>query len=409
VWCDRFQMLGGESFPRVIDQAIKTRTFRLIALLSRHSLAKPNPLKERTLALAISRKRQIDFMIPLNVDGLTPDELTWDYSDLTYLPFQDWSAGLEMLLKKLRSINAPRPLSVEQGRQIVAETFLPQHVLLEQEETLYSNCFSFERIPESLHIVDWTGASPLRLLDQFPEVWPRYDVADKRIVSFSKPPEHIPKKRYQIVEVRKWREQNVIEGVPVLNLVSNLLKQALLGTLLERHLRRDPATGLIYFPKGSFPKNKIKYQNRKGRKAWIAVVGEKKFRGRPYRYHLAPDFQIRQDLGPEFVAQLKIRLFLTDLKNKPLPATVAIPRRKHASSGWFNQQWLNRVWAIASFLARNRTTITLLVREDPIVLRATPISGPVGFSIAETELKELRTEIEAHAIDWTEEEDEETE
>src|ERR1700687_5583258 len=62
VWCDRFQMLGGESFPKIIDDAIKTRTFRLIALLSRHSLQKPNPRKERTLALSLARERGVDFL-----------------------------------------------------------------------------------------------------------------------------------------------------------------------------------------------------------------------------------------------------------------------------------------------------------------------------------------------------------
>lgn len=408
VWCDRFQMLGGESFPKVIDQAIKTRTFRLIALLSRHSLAKPNPLKERTLALAISRRRNIDFMIPLNVDGLTPDELEWDYSDLTYIPFQDWAVGLEMLLKKLRSIDAPRPLTVEQGRQFVTQTFLPQHVLLDQEETLYSNCFSFERIPERVSVIEWTGHRPQRLLDHSPwAAWPHYEAAEKRVIAFGAPPREIPRKRYRIVAEKDWRTIDVIEGIPSRDIVSNLLKQAFRDTLLQRRLKRDPDTGLIYFPKGLFPKNKVKYQNRNGRKTWISVVGEKKFRGRLYRYHLAPDFQIRQDLDPDFVAQLKIRLFLTDLKGKPLAPVAAIPRRKHATSSWFNQQWLNRVWAMASFLARNRSEIVLLDRSDPAILSATPISGKVSLSIAESELKGLRTEIEAHAVDWATEEEEE--
>jgi hypothetical protein len=44
VWCNRVKLLGGESYPRDIDDAIKNRTFRLIALLSRASLSKPNPL-----------------------------------------------------------------------------------------------------------------------------------------------------------------------------------------------------------------------------------------------------------------------------------------------------------------------------------------------------------------------------
>jgi hypothetical protein len=35
VWCDRFKLLGGESYPREIDDAIKNRTFRMLSLLSR--------------------------------------------------------------------------------------------------------------------------------------------------------------------------------------------------------------------------------------------------------------------------------------------------------------------------------------------------------------------------------------
>lgn len=108
------------------------------------------------------------------------------------------------------------------------------------------------------------------------------------------------KKRYEIVRDAKWDEIETVEGVRVRDVVSNLLKQWLLETLVRRRLKRDTTTGLTYFPKGSFPKNKIKYQSRKGRKTWISVVGEKKFRGRLYRYHLAPDFQIRQYLGPDF-------------------------------------------------------------------------------------------------------------
>ena len=133
VWCDRFEMLGGESFPKTIDGVIKTRSFRLIALLSRHSLDKANPRKERTLALNLGRQWEIDFMIPLNVDGLKASELPWDYSDLTYIPFKDWAAGLEQLLRVLAKAGAPRPLTEAQGRAFVRETYLPQHVILRRD------------------------------------------------------------------------------------------------------------------------------------------------------------------------------------------------------------------------------------------------------------------------------------
>src|SRR3989338_11539851 len=64
VWCDRFKLLGGESYPLNIDAAIKNQTFRVLALISRNSIKKPNPLKERELSLKIGQERKEDFLIP---------------------------------------------------------------------------------------------------------------------------------------------------------------------------------------------------------------------------------------------------------------------------------------------------------------------------------------------------------
>ena len=69
-------------------------------------------------------------MIPLNADGLKPSELPWDYSDLTYIAFEDWAAGLDQLLRALAKAGAPRPLTEDQGRRFAVETFLPQHVIV---------------------------------------------------------------------------------------------------------------------------------------------------------------------------------------------------------------------------------------------------------------------------------------
>ena len=92
VWCDKVKLLGGESYPVDVDLGIKESTFRLISLLSKHSLKKPNPLKERTLAINLGKERKIDFVIPLNVDGLSPTQLDWMTNDLTFIPFhQSWA------------------------------------------------------------------------------------------------------------------------------------------------------------------------------------------------------------------------------------------------------------------------------------------------------------------------------
>ncbi len=405
VWCDRFQMLGGESFPQTIDQAIKTRTFRMIALLSRHSLDKPNPRKERTLALNLGRQWAVDFMIPLNLDGLKPSELPWDYSDLTYIPFEDWAAGLEQLLRVLAKAGTPKPLTEAQGRQFAVESYLPQHVIINRQELLFTNCFEFERIPDRLYMMEWTAAEPWSDHRTDSAVWPYYLTSNNRIVSFSAMPPSVPSDHYVIVRDVSWRDTDMLEGIRSRDIVSNLLRQAFERTLEHRGLKRDFRNGLPFFPRGLLRKNKIVFTSARRRKTWVAVVGQKTLRGQPYRYHLVPDFQIRQDMGADFIAQLKIRVRITDMHGKLLKPLARAARRKHLAASWFNHHWLSRVLAISSYLAKRKDKIVLLQGSDPVVLFATAISGSVNASIDETALRDLRNEITANTPGWEEEEE----
>jgi len=406
VWRDGQHMFGGEVFPKVIDQAIKKCTFRVIALLSRFSLAKPNPRRERTLALHLARKRDIDdFMIPLNIDGLTPDELPWDYSDLNYIPFQNWQTGFQQLLKKLRSIDAPRPLTEEQGRELAVETFLPQNVLAERVEILYTNCLAFEQIPGTLRIYKFHESFTPAEVDQLSIDWTHYQVAGNRAVAFGPPPAKVPENRYELVDEAAWHDTETVEGIVSRNIVSQLLRQSFTRTLLKRGLEQDPERGAIYFPKGLLPKNKILYRNRKGRMVPLQVVGKRTFRGKPYRYHLAPSIGVRQDLGAEFVAQVKIRIHLTDLKGKTLDRATAFTRRKHLVGNWFNHDWLSRVMAICSFLAKGKETIRL-VGDEAVVLQSVPIAGDVPVGINEDAIAALREQIRAEFPGWEEEDEE---
>ncbi len=112
VWCDRIKLLGGESYPKDIDAAIKWRTFRFLTVLSHRSIKKPNPLKERTLALNLARERKENFVVPINLDGISPTALDWMVSDLTFISFHlGWADGLAQLLKMLEATNAPKELS----------------------------------------------------------------------------------------------------------------------------------------------------------------------------------------------------------------------------------------------------------------------------------------------------------
>ena len=109
VWFDQMELLGGEPWPQTIDDAIKNRTFRMLGLISEHSMRKQKPTGERALAQRIAEQRKIpDFLIPLKVDG---SELDWLTTTVSYISFTHGRAdGWRALIKKLDSISTPRSL-----------------------------------------------------------------------------------------------------------------------------------------------------------------------------------------------------------------------------------------------------------------------------------------------------------
>ena len=394
VWCDRFKMLGGERWPEDIDDAIKTRTFRMLHLLSRHSLHKENPSKERQLALTICKKRSEDFLIPLNLDGTPPLELPWQLTDITYIPFQNWANGLSQLLKKLTALDAPRPI-VNHGKEFANETFLPKQVLVEQDDVVQSNCLNFVHIPSVVR--RYVLSRPLSKSEQefaF-ERWAHYKIDDERFLAFLPPNDALP------AEVRvtedggaSWEDVSEIDFVPSLNVVSSLLKKSVIVKCLQKGLQRDQKSTVIYFPDGLIDRNRLKYVGYKGRLTRIDVVGERK--ALKARSHLGMTFVIRQDVAIGFCVLVKIVLYLVDENNQPFEFKVALRKRKRITKSWWNHQWLSRHMAIRSFLADGTDEITIGDSADSqLRLSARPITGTLRVAIDEPYLQPIRAKLVA--------------
>jgi hypothetical protein len=380
VWCDRFILLGGESYPRDIDSAIKNSTFRVLALLSRSSIAKPNPLKERTLALNIARERNIDFLIPLNVDGLLPTELDWMTSDLTSIPFLSWSEGLSHLLKKLVQIGAPKPLT--QGNAEAIKASLPPRVTVDANDELISNWFRFERVPEEIQLLKLKNPLSRRLLGR----WAFHEIRPTLVAAFDFPPDDVLD---EVVDIRgvRWADTDQVEGIDAVHLATTLVRKSLEVGL--RNNRLVYSQGTIYFPSGLLEKDRISYRSEDGRARSVLATGERKSQAGRYRYHLAPSFVVRREDG-DFVARLVIGLHLTDLSGKPLAARSILARRKRIGRSWWNDQWFSRQQAICSFLRRDGETLAVGGEEDrTVALMLSPLRGSVAVRVDEQTLQSI--------------------
>lgn len=373
VWCDRFQLLGGESYPRDIDKAIKERAFRVLGLLSHASISKSNPIKERTLALNIGRDRNVDFLIPLNVDGLKPTELDWMESDLTFISFhRSWHDGLTALLKKLEAIEAPRPLA---GSGAVSEWFTDRTHLVERPERLWSNFLTIRQLPDEIYFVRGVKEGTL------PSGWPA--VPDQDGVWLFELPESL---EFDLVQPETIELSNLKAQGPIRRAVANLLRQYLRRRCLDLGLVENDA-GQLYFPHGLLTGDRLPFTHHTGRQTSLQAVGFKTFRTGASsvrnQHHLTVELVPRLDRYEVPVVEVRVRVYLTDLGGKALPPHLANRRRKRVAKSWFNHEWWSRYVAVIGWFAQGNDVVELAIGSAAIAIDGRPKVIPISVGIDE--------------------------
>lgn len=398
VWCDRFEMLGGDPWPSDIDDAIKNHTFRLLHLVSKHSLRKPNPVKERELALTLARERGIpDFLIPLNLDGTKPAELPWRLSDVTFIPFQDWAAGFNQLLKLLGRIAAPQTLG-SRGAEVAASAFLPVEAVLNEPETIHSNCLPFIRVPEVVRRYQFSRplfGSDVALLR---DTWAFRLVDDRLALAFEAPPAIGAGLVSRGAGASLWASNAKVDGIYSQDLVAELLKKSVQLELLRRGLRWTPNGSALFFPKDLLERDRITFTSYTGKQTYVTVGGTRSLRGSSVNYRLGVSIWVRRDVVPGFALLVKLRLFLIDSDGKPIEGSSIPAVRKKIAGNWFNHAFLNRHLAIASFLAAGGNAMEIGAKQSSIVLAAQSIGGSVPRRVNE-KLLERMGGIEPEAFD----------
>jgi len=364
VWCDRIKLLGGESYPNDIDHAIKHRTFRVLALLSRFSIHKANPVKERTLALSIARERKIDFLIPLNVDGLSATELDWMTADLTFIPFhRSWAEGFLGLLKKLDSLDAPK--NPEKGKQAVCEWFAARDCAAARNERLWTNILPIIEIPRTISQFDLEGNVDL---DNLKDKWAFYRQTPNEVWAFGPPDPKIGLAGKEKCSIQ-WQDAKQYGQLNMHHVLTHLLKESLRSYCLRRGLLPIPNRDDLYFPPNLLTNNRLEFTNHENVRTHVLATSTRTIRsirsGVEYReqirYHLSPTIRpiLRQFVSA--AVRVGVRLHLTDTNGQPLEARRALGIRKRICKVWWNHEWLNRVMAIASWLTEGQQPCNIII------------------------------------------------
>lgn len=380
VWCDRLKLLGGESYPEDIDAAIRDRTFRFLALISKHSVHKANPRKERTLALNLARERGEDFILPLNLDGVSPTDMGWMLSDLTYIPFDSsWFDGIQQLLAKLESVNAPQ--AAPNGGEAVSDWLRSRDRVSKRPERIWTNLVPLKTMPESLLRVRLADASQLDLL----EGWPHFRQGHNVFWAFELP-SAVKQLNPPDIEIVRWDEPYRRDGERPRHVATRLLRGYVQTRARNLGLTWTPDGKHLHFPPGLLPGDRLKFESYDGRRSSVKTVGIRTSRladGREQtRYHLSPAFKPSLLRYGEPAVQVHMHLFLSDLNGRPLKARKAARRRKAISKDWWNHDWLIRTLAVVQWTASGEAAVDLALTSDTrIVLSGQPLSltAPIGL------------------------------
>lgn len=348
VWWDKERLLGGGAFPTEIDDAIKTKSFRLLAVLSKHSAHKPNPERERTIALNLARSRNENFLIPLNL-GLSATELPWMVSNLTYISFDEWAAGLRQLLAELRAQHAP--CWPDDAARMVTQNLVSRSFVVDEADPVWLNFFEIRDAPKGIHLYEWSQDVPSDQLGDW-----IYEVNDRcSCWAFEPPPLVASVRRPACDQTAISYDNDHRRGMQVRNAATSLLRKHIERQCLLRGLVEIPEGRVFYFPSSLPTASRFSFTLPDGRATWLRLVGTRRVwqNGRPeeIRYHLAASYRVELTRYGHPVLQVLPTAHFVGQDGGPLDRSRNVRRAKNLRRAWYNNKWLARVCGIGAFLA----------------------------------------------------------
>ena len=349
LWFDQIKLLGGESWVKEVDVAIKERSCRVLALLSEASISKDHPRKERTMAQSVGKKLGVeDFLIPLNLDGTEPD---WKVSDISWIPFNhSWAQGLRRLLKKLDDIDAPR---IHEGNPAIARVDLNrgEDLVSEESEEILVNWLPFSDLPDTLRVYDAPGLDRKAL-----HPWPCFMLGDGKVAAFASPPPEFDGQVRETSEVHYWPSVDEIRRSSTHSMIVQILNKTAGKWLREAGCEYLWQTKATYLPNPFREESLYRYTDADGTKRRINASGKitiKKPAAPPEKviHHPGIRYRARRTDASNYILELKPAVSLFDEKHQALEGKKIGPRQKKVTRSWYNPNWRKRFMVFAQILS----------------------------------------------------------
>lgn len=354
-------LLAGKSWVNEVEEAISSKTFRFLAILSKNSIKKENPSSERTKAAAVAKANKLDdFIITANLDGITASEIPWTLVEKSYADFSSsWAVGLSSVLKALSESTAP--CDQELGASLVCQWTSQRDQAAKRNEKIWTNLFNVISIPKALKQFEVKNSDTLDEIKY--SGWPVAIQTSKYVWSFTEPPANIADK---VIFERSasWMDDAGRSGLKLRNYAWALLRRSIEDYCISKGLVRSEDGKSLYFPKGLSENDKHSYIGIYEKKTYLKFVGKSTFRLGPGKsevnhHHLAPSFKLIERRNKTFQVQVINRVYLTNEDGTPIHPTRMVRRRKKVCKNWWNDKWCARLLALASWMSDGKDEIEI--------------------------------------------------
>ena len=391
VWCDLTNHLLDESIPDDANEIIEYKAGIVLSVLSNAALMDMDHANKRFLALKVGADRGREHLFVLTPDGqLAHDRLDQETRSLKLTDFSaNWGEGLISLSRQLDRLGILKP--IVNGKSLVARAFDEQDVILDEGENVFLNLYEVIEVPKAIQRFESDVEIDRHISREWQFIWPHRWVNDHTFLSFFTPPDSITQQyNFKPSGGGLTGQTQWLDGIFVKNLISELIKKSLYAKCIQMGLSYCPNQKLYYFPDGLLPGNKLWYTKPDGTKTWILVSGERKHwtpsKEDYYWYQLAPVFYVSQNLFADFVVTVRIKIRISDLKNRPLDSKKAFTRRKRLTHDWWNKEWGDRFFAITEFLSDDGKIVIGSKKNEQVMLDTKPFGLLSPSSINEEQV-----------------------
>ena len=351
VWCDVFNLKGGEKFWTEIENEIRNNTCKFLYILTNNSNQKDGCLNE--LSVAEAAEKQIGdkrFILALHFDTeLKYDDVNINLKRKIDLNFKtDWQQGLKDLLKIFKE--EPKvPIKETPDFDFIqnywATIYLNDRKPIEREETYSSNWFPFLSFPEKLYLHNFKGMIP-RGFDWKKMPFPT--LGYKRLtVTFGS--------CYDFVKILTENlEDEFISNKTLRNFINNLVSVGFSNTMKQKNLMLYEMSNKTSF---CFPKD-VNDEHKFGHGQ---LVGKRKERQWHFAISGFPDL-----IHNVFV--LRSHILLSENGDLVTSKRIQQSGRRKQGANWWNKHWKHKLLSAVSNIVDEDGILRIEVGADDYVL-----------------------------------------